>query len=108
MDESTATARLPDAAPRRFGHACGFFHSREGEYRVLLPWRKEGLERGEKVFHIVDPVLRPERMCRLEEAGSGPAASRHPGQVEVRGWGDFCLRGGRFDQEAMMNLLEAT
>jgi hypothetical protein len=108
MDESTSTVRLPEAAAHRFGHVCAFFHNREEEYRVLLPLAKEGFERGEKVFHIVDPEQCPERMCRLDEAGIGPAASRHPGQVEVRGWGDFYLRGGRFDQEAMLNRLEAT
>jgi hypothetical protein len=37
MDESTTTVRLPDAAVRRFGHVCGFFHSQEEEYRVSCP-----------------------------------------------------------------------
>ena len=36
MDESTSTVRLSDAAARRFGHVCAFFHNREEEYRVLL------------------------------------------------------------------------
>jgi hypothetical protein len=108
MDESTTTVRLPGAAARRFGHVCGFFHNREEEYRVLLPLAKEGFERGEKVFHIIDPEHRPERMRRLEEVGISPAAARRPGQVEVRAWEDAHLRGGRFDQEAMMTLLEET
>jgi hypothetical protein len=108
MDESTSTVRLPEAAARRFGHVCGFFHSQEEEYRVLLPLTKEGFERGDKVFHIVDPEHRPERLRRLEEAGIGPAAARRPGQVEVRAWADAHVRGGRFDQDAMMTLLEET
>jgi hypothetical protein len=108
MDESTSAVRLPGAAARRFGHVCGFFRSREEEYRVLLPLTKEGFERGEKVFHIVDPEHRPERMRRLEEVGISPAAVRRPGQVEVRGWEDAHARGGRFDQEAMITLLEET
>jgi hypothetical protein len=108
MDESTTTVRLPDAAARRFGHVCGFFHSQEEEYRVLLPLTKEGFERGEKVFHIVDPERRPERMRRLDEVGISPAAARRPGQVEVRAWDDAYLWGGRFDKEAMMTLLEET
>ena len=108
MDESTTTVRLPGAAARRFGHVCGFFHSQEEEYRVLLPLAKEGFERGEKVFHIIDPEHRPERMRRLEGVGISPAAVRRPGQVEIRAWEDAHLRGGRFDQEAMMTLLEET
>src|SRR4051794_15350751 len=105
MDKSTSTVRLPEAAARRFGHVCAFFHNREEEYRVLLPLAKQGFERGEKVFHIVDPKHRPERMRRLEEVGISPAAARHPGQVEVRAWEETTLRGGRFDQDAMLALL---
>ena len=108
MDESTSPVRLPEAAARRFGHVCGFFHSREEEYRVLLPLAKEGFERGEKVFHIVDPGHRPERMRRLEGVGISPAAARRPGQVEIRAWEDAYLRGRHFDKEAMVTLLEET
>ena len=105
MDESTSPVRLPGAAARRFGHVCGLFHSREEEYRVLLPLAKEGFERGEKVFQIVDPAHRPERMRRLEEVGISPATAQRPGQVEVRAWEEWTLRGGHFDQEAMLALL---
>jgi hypothetical protein len=66
---------------------------------------KEGFERGEKVFHIVDPGHRPERMRRLEGVGISPATARRPGQVEVRAWEEMTLRGGRFDQEAMLVVL---
>ncbi|HUL11101.1 MAG TPA: MEDS domain-containing protein, partial [Methylococcaceae bacterium] len=43
-------------------HICAFFHSLDEEYRVLLPFIKEGLERGEKAFHVVDPKLREEHL----------------------------------------------
>jgi hypothetical protein len=108
MDESTSAVRLPGAGARRFGHVCGFFHSQEEEYRVLLPLTKEGFERGEKVFHIVDREHRPERMRRLEEVGISPAAARRPDQVEIRPWEEAHLQGGRFDKMAMMTLLEET
>jgi hypothetical protein len=108
MDESTSTVRLSDTAARRFGHVCAFFHNREEEYRVLLSLAKEGFEQGEKVFQIVDREHRPERLRRLEEIGISQAAARRPGQVEIRAWEDVYLRGGRFDQVAMMTLLEET
>ena len=108
MDESTSTVQLPGAAARRFGHVCGFFHSRDEEDRVLLPLTKEGFELGDKVFHIVDPEHRPERMRRLEEVGISPAAARRPDRVEIRPWEEAYLRGGRFDKEAMITLLEET
>ena len=34
-------------------HVCAFFHNPDEEYRVLLPFIKDGFERGEKAFHIV-------------------------------------------------------
>jgi len=46
-------------------HVCAFFHNPDEEYRVLLPFIKEGFERGEKAFHIVDPKLRAEHRLRL-------------------------------------------
>lgn len=35
----------------RYRHVCAIFHSPDEEYRVLLPYIKEGLERGENAFH---------------------------------------------------------
>jgi hypothetical protein len=34
-------------------HVCAFFHSDDEGYRVLLPFIKDGFERGEKAFHLV-------------------------------------------------------
>jgi MEDS: MEthanogen/methylotroph, DcmR Sensory domain len=106
MNEPMRASRLAGEEHRRFGHVCAFFHSREEEYRVLLPFAKEGFELGEKVFHIVDPEHRSERMRRLDEAGIRPAAAGRPDQIEIRGWEQAHLRGGCFDQEAMMTLLQ--
>jgi hypothetical protein len=47
-------------------------------------------------------------MRRLEEVGIKPAAARRPGQVEIRAWEEAYLRGGRFDKEAMLTLVEET
>ena len=41
-------------------HICAFFHSADEEYRVLQSFITDGFERGEKAFHIVDPLLRAE------------------------------------------------
>src|SRR3954466_7801028 len=65
-------------------HVCAFFHSPDEEYRVLLPFIKEGFERGEKAFHIVDPTLREEHLRRLESAGIEVAAAETKGQFELR------------------------
>src|ERR1700730_16286787 len=74
-------------------HVCAFFHNADEEYRVLLPFIKEGFERGEKAFHIVDPKLRAEHALRLASAGIDVEAAPEAGQFELRNWADGYLPG---------------
>src|SRR5436309_10494535 len=60
-------------------HICAFFHSPDEEYRVLLPFIKDGFARGEKAFHIVDPKLREAHRRRLESADIDVAAAEKMG-----------------------------
>jgi len=85
----------------RARHVCAFFHGREEEYRVLLPFIKEGIDRGEKAFHLVDPRLRSDHLERLARVVD-VARAEHVGQLEVRTWEAVYLRGGHFDQDAML------
>lgn len=87
-------------------HVCAFFHSADESYRVVLPFIKDGLECGEKAFHITDPELRADHRRRLEGAGIDVAGAERRGQLEVRGWDEAYLRDGHFDQDAMLALIE--
>jgi hypothetical protein len=87
-------------------HVCAFFHSPDEEYRVLLPFIKEGFERGERAFHIVDPKLRSEHVLRLASAGIDVKAAEKSGQFELRNWADAYLRDGHFDQDRMLALIQ--
>ena len=50
------------AAPIRFAgsqltetrHVCAFFNNEEEEYRVLLPFIKDGFACGDKAVHVVN------------------------------------------------------
>src|SRR5437879_6039405 len=87
-------------------HICAFFNSLDEEHRVLRSFIKEGFDRGDKAFHIVDPELQGEHLKRLAEAGIGAEQAIGTGQLELRRWQDAYLRGDRFDQDAMLALLE--
>src|SRR5258705_1387252 len=87
-------------------HVCAFFHSSDEEYRVLLPFIKEGFECGEKAFHIVDPKLREEHLQRLASAGIDVVAAEQSSQFELRNWADAYLRDGHFDQNRMLALIQ--
>lgn len=89
-----------------YRHICAFFNSPDEEYRVLLPFIKEGFERGEKAFHIVDPKLRNEHLQRLQSVGIAIEEAERSGQFELRNWEDAYLREGHFDQNKMLALIE--
>ena len=87
-------------------HVCAFFHSHDEQYSTLLPFIKEGFERGEKAFHIVDPKLRAEHRARLAAAGIDVEKAETTGQFELRNWADAYLRDGHFDQDRMLALIQ--
>jgi hypothetical protein len=87
-------------------HVCAFFHSHDEEYRVLLPFIKEGFERGEKAFHIVDPALREAHRLRLASVGIDVVSAEENGQFQLRNWADAYLREGHFDQDKMLVLIQ--
>jgi hypothetical protein len=87
-------------------HACAFFHDREEEYRLLMPFVKEGFEQDDKIFQIVDGRNRDERLRRIGALGIDIGAAERSGQLEVRPWENAHLRDGRFDQYAMLSLVE--
>jgi hypothetical protein len=87
-------------------HVCAFFHSHDEQYSTLLPFIKDGFDRGEKAFHIVDPDLRAEHRARLASAGIDVEKAETSGQFELRNWADAYLRDGHFDQDRMLALIE--
>jgi hypothetical protein len=87
-------------------HICAFFNGLDEEHRVLRSFIKEGFDRGDKAFHIVDPELQAEHLKRLAESGIDAEQAMGTGQLELRRWQDAYLRGDRFDQDAMLALLE--
>jgi len=87
-------------------HICAFFNSIDEEHRVLRSFIKDGFDRGDKAFHLVGTEQREEHLRRLAEAGINVPRAIDTGQLEVRRWQDTYLRGDRFDQNAMLALIE--
>ena len=87
-------------------HICAFFNNTDEQHRVLRSFIKDGFDRGDKVFHLVNPDLREEHLKRIAEVGIDVQEAMDRGQFEVRPWLDTYLRGGRFDQDAMLALVE--
>ncbi len=87
-------------------HVCAFFNTIDEEHRVLGSFYKDGLDRGEKAAHIVDPENRDEHLKRLADAGIPVKKMMDTGQLDVLPWTDAYVRDHRFDQDAMLATVE--
>lgn len=88
-------------------HICAFFHNTEEEYEALLDFIKEGLERSEKAFHIVDARRRDTHRNRLQAEGVPVEDAERSGQLKVACWEDAYLKDGYFDQDRQIKLLKS-
>jgi len=103
MEETRRPVTFAGAALDRSRHVCAFFDNIDTRYRILVPFVKEGLDRGEKVVHIIDPKLRDEHLARLRVGGvASDAATR---QHDTLTWNDAYLRDVYFDQDRMIDQL---
>ena len=87
-------------------HVCAFFSSHDDHYRTLLPFIKEGFDRGEKAVHILDPHRRSDHQSRLAAVGIDPADAQQSHQLELRDWSEAHLLDGFFDRERTLRLID--
>lgn len=102
----TREVRIAGSILGRYRHICAFFHSRDEEYRVTLPFIKEGLAQGEGVFQIVDRPRHADHLRRLAEAGIDIADAQRTQQMEIRNWDESYLQDGNFDWQRQLALVE--
>lgn len=105
MSIENTPVNLAGSALTHSCHACAFFHTKEEEYRVLMPFIMEGFERGDRAFHIVDAEHRAAHLDRLAHQGVDISAAEAAGQLEVQDWRETYLKDGRFDQDLMIETL---
>ena len=84
MKKSTAPISLAGSQLGDVRHVCAFFNSDDEEYRVLLPFIKEGFERGDKAVHVVNPNQRHDHLQRLTAAGIDPVFLVAPSSTTER------------------------
>jgi hypothetical protein len=102
------------ASPIRFAgsqlgesrHVCAFFHNADEEYRVMLPFIKDGFECGDKAVHIVSPNRRSDHLQRLAAVGIDSTAAEQSGQFELRTNTETYLQDGCFDPDRMLEAFE--
>jgi hypothetical protein len=102
------TAPIPFAGSQldQTRHVCAFFNDADEEYRVLLPFIKQGFQNGHKAIHVVNPDQREEHLKRLTDAGIDTAAAERNGQLDLRINSEVYLPDGRFDPDRMISAFE--
>jgi MEDS: MEthanogen/methylotroph, DcmR Sensory domain len=95
MAEVEKTGRLAGSGLDHYRHVCVLYHSMDEEFRVLQPFIKDGFQKGDKAFHIIDERQRTDHLRRLhDDLGIDVAATEQTGQLEVRGWRPTCGPAG--------------
>ncbi len=87
-------------------HVCAFFNGADEEYRVLLPFIKDGFECGDKAVHVVSTDQRGDHLRRLAAAGIDTTSAQQSGQFDLLINTEAYLRDGRFDQDRMLEVFE--
>ena len=105
MHESARPVRLAGTPLGALSPRLRLLPHADEEYRVLLPFVREGFERGEKAFHIVDPGTR-EHLGAWQRGGHRRRRRPSKRGSSSRGWEEAYLREGHFDQDAMLALIE--
>src|SRR6202167_2132827 len=106
MRSAVAPISLAGSELKEVRHVCAFFNSDDEEYRVLLPFIKDGFERGDKAVHVVNPAQRHDHLRRLAAAGIDAATAQQSGQFELRTNTETYLRDGHFDQDRLLEFFE--
>jgi len=106
MANTMEPVRLAGSVLGRSCHVCAFFHSKEEEYRVLMPFIKDGFEQGDRAFHVVDAKHRAAHLQRLEDEGIDVAKAQGDGQLEVRRWDEAYIQDAHFDQYRMIETIK--
>jgi hypothetical protein len=106
MKKNTAPIPFAGSQLDQTRHVCAFFHNDDEEYRVLLPFIKDGFQCGHKAIHVVNPDQRQDHLKRLGSVGIDAAAAQQSGQLELRINSDVYLPDGHFDPDRMISAFE--
>ncbi len=103
---AVAPATFAGGALDRYRHVCAFVNGQAVDERVLDAFVRQGVDQGDHLLYLVDPARAAAPVNRLRHLGFDAAALLEEHRCEVHTWTDTYLRGGRFDQAAMLDLLD--
>lgn len=88
-------------------HICAFVASKEEEHRLFDPFVMDGLASGDTLSFIINPNGTADWVRHFRQLGLDVPTLLRKGRFELQTWHEAHLRGGQFDQDAMLMLLDA-
>ena len=108
MKATAAPIPFAGSTLTEYRHACAFFSSPQEEYATILPFVLDGLQRGERAYHVLRSPYREKHLEELRNAGIDVALAQHRHQLEVTTAEETYLRGGTFNEDNMLDLIQET
>jgi len=87
-------------------HVCASFSSAAQEYDTLLPFVCDGINCGQRAYHVLPNHHKADHFQRLRDAGIDVEKVMKSRQLEVAVPEDTYLRTGRFNKVAMLVLIQ--
>jgi hypothetical protein len=87
-------------------HVCAFFSSPEAEYDTLLPFISDGINCGQRAFHVLPSRHKQDHIQRLRNAGIDVERAQATRQLELALPEDTYLKSGRFNKDAMLVIIQ--
>lgn len=106
MSEKSKAIPFAGSTLGGYRHVCAFFSSPQEEYETLLPFVRDGLNRGERAYHVLPTKYRDEHLEQLRKAGIDAAEVQRTRQLEVASPQETYLRRGRFNKEDMLSCIQ--
>jgi hypothetical protein len=69
MKATAAPIPFAGSVLTEYRHACAFFSSPQEEYVTILPFVLDGLQRGERAYHVLRSPYREKHLEELRNAG---------------------------------------
>lgn len=86
-------------------HVCAFFNSRAEEYDVVVPYYREGLDRGERVVGIVDDGRRDAHLRGLRAGGLPVDVAMDSQQLDILTPAETYFKNGDFEPNDMFGMV---
>ncbi|MGM0646661.1 MAG: MEDS domain-containing protein [Thermodesulfobacteriota bacterium] len=101
----SAFAAIPELAVG--DHLCCLYRTEQEHQNILVPFIRDAVDQGDKVLYVVDARTADTILAALQGKGIDTEGLLAAEQLVITGSRQTYLKHGRFDPDAMLDMLEA-